>query len=330
MVWRVRKPFRVFTRGVSLRRRVAYSLAIVRLILVPVIFLAVYYLFRMGYIVDRIVSVDAPVATLAERVSINMLDARRAERNYFLLHDPKDLEANRQAAAQVSQLLDTIGRLQPAERPAISKMQDELKLYQSRLGEAAGRLGQPAEGPAGEIRDVVRAYETNLNEVFNNAGKKTRAQLLRELQDQIGSLDDQITTTLVAEDPALLKITKDLQSSSDQILKQAPALENRGWDRVMYDHEQARRLVRRAEWVLGIVSGLVLLLSIWVSFILPREAVRPLSDLKDAVDRAATGDYEVEFDVQGEGEVVQLSHSIRRLIEHVREVLESEVAGFRR
>jgi len=64
---------------VSLRRRVAYSLAIVRLILVPVIFLAVYYLFRMGWIVDRIVSVHAPVATMAERASIEMLDARRAE-----------------------------------------------------------------------------------------------------------------------------------------------------------------------------------------------------------------------------------------------------------
>ncbi|MGE5325743.1 MAG: HAMP domain-containing protein, partial [Deltaproteobacteria bacterium] len=77
------------------------------------------------------------------------------------------------------------------------------------------------------------------------------------------------------------------------------------------------------------VSALVVLLSVWVSFILPREAVRPLSDLKDAVDRAATGDYEIEFDVQGEGEIVQLTHSIRKLIHHVREVLESEVIGTR-
>src|SRR5207302_1456372 len=59
MAWRVGKPLKVFARGASLRRRVVYSLAIVRLILVPVIFLAVYYLFRMGWIVDRIVNVDA-------------------------------------------------------------------------------------------------------------------------------------------------------------------------------------------------------------------------------------------------------------------------------
>jgi len=38
-------------------------------------------------IVDRIVNVDAPVANLAEQASVQMLDARRAERSYFLLRD---------------------------------------------------------------------------------------------------------------------------------------------------------------------------------------------------------------------------------------------------
>src|SRR6516165_866228 len=100
----VRKPFHVFTRprrvfarGASLRRRVVYSLAIVRLILFPVIVLAIYYLFAMASIVDQIVSVDAPVANIAERASVEMMTARRAERNYFLLHDSADLEANRQS-----------------------------------------------------------------------------------------------------------------------------------------------------------------------------------------------------------------------------------------
>jgi CHASE3 domain sensor protein len=330
MAWRSRKPFKVFTRGVSLRRRVAYSLAIVRLILVPVIFLAVYYLFRMGWIVDRIVSVDAPAATLAERVTIEMLDARRSERTYFLLHDPQDLENNRQSVAQVLQLIDSINQLQPDEQPSTKKMREEVNLYQTRLDEAAARMGQPEGGPVGRIREVVRAYEGNLDDVLKHAGRKSRSELVEELQDQIGSLDSQITATLVAEDPALRQITEDLQESSDQVLKQAPQLENRSWNRVMHDHDQARQLVRRAEWVMGIVSGLVLLLSVWVSFILPREAVRPLSDLKEAVDNAAAGNYEAEFDVQGEGEIVQLARSIRNLIEHIREKLETEFTGPRR
>jgi hypothetical protein len=48
MEWRKRRHFEILAPGSSLRQRVAYSLAIVRLILVPVMFLAVYYLFEMG------------------------------------------------------------------------------------------------------------------------------------------------------------------------------------------------------------------------------------------------------------------------------------------
>ena len=112
----LRKSFKIVSPGSSLRRRVAFSLAIVRLILVPVILLAVYYLFRMGLIVDLIVSVDAPVARLAEQVSVEMLDARRAERNYFLLRDPEYLKANRESLARVTEALEKIRDLEPGER----------------------------------------------------------------------------------------------------------------------------------------------------------------------------------------------------------------------
>ena len=103
MKFAIRKSFQILAPGSSLRRRVAYSLAIARLILAPVIFLAVYYLFKMGFIVDQIVSVDAPAATYAQQISIEMLEARRAERNYLLLRDASHLEANREAIGRVKE-----------------------------------------------------------------------------------------------------------------------------------------------------------------------------------------------------------------------------------
>ena len=78
---KIHKTFEILAPGSSLKRRVAYSLAIVRLILAPVIFLTIYYLFMMGGIVNRIVNLDAPATTLAERISVEMLQARRSERN---------------------------------------------------------------------------------------------------------------------------------------------------------------------------------------------------------------------------------------------------------
>lgn len=80
------------------------------------------------------------------------------------------------------------------------------------------------------------------------------------------------------------------------------------------DHQEARHLLHRAEWVLSIVSALTFLLSVWISFVLPRQVVKPLLDLKEAVDQAALGNFQIDFEVRGEGEVVELAKSVRRLI----------------
>ncbi|MGO9269647.1 MAG: HAMP domain-containing protein [Terriglobia bacterium] len=319
MAWRVRKPFRVFARSASLRRRVAYSLAIVRLILVPVIFLAVYYLFAMSWIVDRIVSVDAPVASLAGEASTEMLEARRAERNYFLLRDPDDLTANQQALAALEQTIVSCRELQPAESPTTKKMLSDVTAYRTQFNEAVSHVEEPPEAPAERVQSVVETYQKQLAELLRSAGRHSRAHLMQEIRTQLDSFDQEITNRLEAEDPALRQATTEMRESSRDLLQLSKDIENRSWDRVQRDHEDARRLVRRAEWVLGIVSLLTLILSVTASFLLPRQVVKPLLNLKEAVDHAAAGNYEIEFDVEGDGEVVALANSVRRLIAHLRE-----------
>ncbi len=318
MDWRHQRLPKVFARSKSMRRRVAYSLAIVRLILVPVILLAVYYLFRMGWIVDRIVSVDAAVAMQAERASIVMLDAQRNERNYFLLHDPADLKANQQTVENLQTMIQSFRNIQPQEANAIRKMQADLETYQQGLREAARRISESGQPRVDRLRGAVLAYEKDLNRILRGAHRRSRASLVRELHERTSKFDSEIAAA-GTEDPVLQSISSKLEESASSFLRQATALEQRSWNRVEADHDDARNLMVRAEWVLGSVSLLVLLISIWVSYVLPREVVQPLLDLKAAVDHAAAGNYEIEFDVQGKGEVVQLANSVRDLIAHVRE-----------
>src|SRR6266481_2145065 len=124
------RSFKILAPGDSLRRRTAFSLAIVRIILAPVIFMAVYYLFRMGWIVDRIVNVDAPAAALGQQASIEMLEARRAERNYLLFDDPTDLAANHDTIAKTQGTLAEIQNLQTQDHQAVQEASDSLALYQ--------------------------------------------------------------------------------------------------------------------------------------------------------------------------------------------------------
>ena len=319
MTWVARRPFTVFARGTPLRRRVAYSLGLVRLILAPVIFLAVYYIFAMGWIVDRIVSVDAPMATQAEQISLEMLEALRAERSYFRLYDPADLEANRRALATMQQIIDSCIKLQPEERPALEHMRAQGQYYQERMAVAVARRADVNEAPALHVRAVIRAYTRDLDKLLRDPSRTDRATLMEQLHSRIGSLDEQVADSLAAEDPAFRQISADLRSSSDAIVKESTDLEARSWQRVQRDHQRARLLLRRAEWVLSTVSLLTILLSVWVSFVLPRTVVEPLVALKAAVDRAAVGNYAIEFDVEGEGEVVQLANSVRKLLAHVQE-----------
>ena len=313
MPWKIRKSFKIFAAGSSLRKRVAYSLAIVRLILVPVIFLAVYYLFVMGRIVDRIVNVDAPAAKLAEQASIEMLEARRAARNYALLRDPEYLQTNQKSLTSVRQILVRIGDLEPGDKTIVQQGFEAVTLYQQRFAVAISTMAESGQEPVERIREAVLAYQKDLDDLVKASRHERRAQLIQELQTRVGSFDTQITQAIQVGSSALRQVTPDLRESSEQTLQLASELEKRNWARVQSDHQQARQLIHRAEWGLSIVSAIALVFSVWVSLILPRQVIQPLVSLKEAVDHAATGNYEVEFELHGGGEVVELAKSVQNL-----------------
>lgn len=314
----IRKSFKILAPGSSLRRRVAYSLAIARFILVPVIFLAVYYLFEMGWIVDRIVNVDAPAATRAQRASIEMLEARRAERNYLLLHDASYLAANRESLAKIREILGEIQTLEAEDVGATQEALNALELYEKRFSAAVSAMGQPGQGDADRIQAVVRAYEKDLDDLLRGAKTIRREKLIEELRDRVESFDTQISETVQAGNPALAPVTADLQTLSQEVLRLLSELETENWTRVETDHKEARRLIRQAEWALSIVSALTLLFSVWVSFVLPRQVVKPLISLREAVDHAAQGHNVIDFEIEGRGEVADLAKSVQNLIAQLR------------
>jgi CHASE3 domain sensor protein len=318
---RIRKSFKIFAPGNSLRKRVAYSLAIVRLILAPVFFLAVYYLFLMGRIVDRIVNTDAPAGKLAEQASIEILEARRAARNYVLFQDPEYLQANQKSLVNVNQILVHIGELEPGDESIVQEGLEAVTLYQQQFATAVSTLARSRQEPLERIREIVLAYEKDLDDLVSRARHEKRAQLIQELHARVGSFDSRITDAVQIGIPALRQVAPDLQASSGQILQVASELENRNWERVQADHQEARQLIHRAEWSLSIVSAITLIFSVWVSFILPRQVIQPLASLREAVDHAATGNYEVEFELLGGGEVVELAKSVQNLISASRKKL---------
>jgi methyl-accepting chemotaxis protein len=281
--------------------------------------LAVYYLFAMASIVDRIVSVDAPVATNAERASIEMLDARRAEANYFLLHDPDDIARNRESLRQLEKTIQACRTLQPEEKPTFDDLEAQITFYRLSFNHAVERLGESNMPPIQSLRQVVRNYQKDLDDVLTNSPRESRTRLIEMLRARVESFDAEVAAKMEQNDPEIRQISRDLTTASQRIINLSTDLESRSWQRVQRDHQRARALLIRAEVVGGIVSLITVLASVWLSFLLPRQVVKPLTDLKQAVNHAAAGNYEIEFNVKGDGEVAELADSVRDLIAHVRE-----------
>ena len=156
-----------------------------------------------------------------------------------------------------------------------------------------------------------------MNELLTQTRFRKRAELVDELRNRVDSFDIQISKTVQEQDPELRQATVDLENSSQEILRRTSELESRSWERVQEDHRRARGLINQAEWALGVVSVVTFLLSVWISFILPHQVVKPLLNLKQAVDRVAAGDSAINFDIQGKGEVVELANSVRILVERM-------------
>jgi methyl-accepting chemotaxis protein len=210
--------------------------------------------------------------------------------------------------------------LNPSDQELTQQAIDALHQYRQHFETAVALAGKPGQAPADRVNEVVKAYESDLDNLLKSARYKSRGQLIEELRKRVDSFDTQISKTVQEGNPALRQITNDLQNSGRQVLDLASQLEARNWERIESDHRKAKRLISRAEWSLAIVSTITFLVSVWISFVLPRQVVKPLISLKEAVDHAAAGNYEIDFDIQGAGEVVELANSIRNLIAHLREV----------
>jgi methyl-accepting chemotaxis protein len=208
--------------------------------------------------------------------------------------------------------------LESHEQATTREVLQNVALYEQQFAAAVSVMKEHSGSPIQRIQEVVRGYERDLNDVLKRARRDRYPQLVEDLRRRIESFDDEIARTVESADPTLRQVPFELQISSQEALRVLSDLEKRSRERVERGHEQARHLVHSAEWVLGIVSGLTLLMSIWISFVLPGQVVKPLTDLRKAVDHAVSGNYKVEFEVRGHGEVVDLAKSVRNLIAQTR------------
>src|SRR6204780_2973500 len=101
--------------------------------------------------------------------------------------------------------------------------------YNEQFQPAVTVIGQPGQAPADRTDAVLMTSGRDLDNLLKSDPYKTRAPLVDELRNRVGSFDAQITKTVQEGDPALRPITVDLQNSGQEVLGLTGKIEARSW-----------------------------------------------------------------------------------------------------
>jgi len=194
-------------------------------------------------------------------------------------------QAVRESIGKIEQILEAIRDLNPRIRksPKIAGCDSPVSRASGNRGGAGGKAGAGSGGPHQCGGDGLRARP---GQSAKGARYKRRSQLVDELRDRVDSFDTQISRRFQEVSPALRQITVDLQNSGQDVLTWL-----RNWRRETGDASKAITARRSAYFSRRMVAGhrsmITFLVSVWISFVLPRQVVKPLVSLKEAVDHAA-------------------------------------------
>jgi len=205
-----------------MKGRIALGITISRLIFLPVIFLAIYYIAGMVNATNQIATVDAKVARVAEQIISEIGELRRAEKNYLLLKDPSYLKKiNEVSQLVIAQIEDGLF-ISSSERNRFAAMKAAVKAYVNNI-EIVSQSTEPVKDVAAlnQFSNMVRNYQQRIDSLLAAArsfkSQEEISQSIDEISGEAMSFDRFIVQSVIASEPKRSKLLAELQSKGDEI-----------------------------------------------------------------------------------------------------------------
>jgi len=311
-------------RGHTIQAKIGWGFILIRGILYPSIILTMVYFFWMASLVNTIAREDARLIRIAELLDVNFLEARKAEKNFALLGDRAYLERHRESTRSLRALLNEGKGLARSER-GFSDIERSLEEYlaafehlarQRPQGQGAGRRSAVGTHLAEYRRQVEGEMQT-----FRKAVRSPQAyrRFQRVLSDRLADLMANLEAVAWEGDPAIpTPLFQRLRDSGDEVQRLAIEVADRTWRELEVHREQALRLRRSALWVISIVLTATFTINTFLTYMLPRRILGPVSELAEACRRVEAGDMAVKVEEVRRDELGDLARAFNRMMEAIR------------
>jgi HAMP domain-containing protein/CHASE3 domain sensor protein len=313
--------FRKYENRLSLKGRIGLGITISRLIFLPVIFLAVYYIAGMVNTTNQIARVDAKSALLAEQISAEINEMRSTEKNYLLLKDPGELKKIKERAQVILAHIDDGEDTGSGENAHFAQLKDLVKSYFSTIEKISQTNESVQDATAlSQFSKLVRNHQNRIDAFFAVANQaRSREEISRtvdEISKEAMSFDNFILQSVMVPQPSTTR--QELQSKGEEIEALVRQIRANSWGRVSEERNYAEHLGSRATLLITITLAVTLLLSFAFTWYLPRKVLRPIREVAQALRKASSGNYDVFLQLKPKDELGELVGEFHNLVEHIK------------
>lgn len=300
-------------RGTTIRSRIALSMLCAAALIVPAVIISLFYIRRMNTAVGRIVNQDIELMHIADRISLEFLEARRSEKNFLLYSDTTYLLESMSSLRNVSRLCAEGRRLDPALAIRFDSVCELTSAY-GRLTDSLLRLPHPDAARiiiTPDLSELRAHYESLLR-----AASRTEDEAVR---DSLRSAAALVAGEISVPIPGYRWINDSILSLQTAMGAQTDSIISHAQTRVVQHRDHARQLATWGQRNILTVLLLVLIVLVWLIIVLPRRAVLPIKRISNALHRVEEGNLDIRIQVRTRDELGQLARQLNRALSYLRE-----------
>ncbi|MEO0068694.1 MAG: HAMP domain-containing protein [candidate division WOR-3 bacterium] len=298
-----------------IRNRIAWAMLLSAILVLPVAFLALYYVSQMNSLTTVLAESDAELLRVGNTIIHNFLDVRNSERNYLLSQDTIYLTAARIVLDQVTLTAEKSRRLDPALKNRFDSLIFSLQVYRQLL-DSLGSVPTLRSKP--QPKPEISKLRQERNQILEQARNAPDPALTESLLNIANRLGEEIE---IRELIGGLQIGfyERIEGISAEIVKNAEEITKRANERIA---ERKSRVNRLYVWgQRNIITAIIIFTALLVYFIirLPNAIILPIKRIALALTRAEQGDLNIRVTINSNDELGELARQLNRVFARLRD-----------
>jgi HAMP domain-containing protein len=324
MAWQFWKRWGRYGNRLSMKGRIGLGIAASRLIFLPVITLAIFYISNMKSAATRIAYHEVKAARIADQAVQDIAEIRKSERDFLLLKDPIHLKEIDEKALRLLQQNENGLILDPSEQAKFARLRDQVEKYLNHIRSLSQTIT-----PSSKITSypyfpkMLDSYQKLVDSMVGAAkSSRTADEINRsivEISNPDLSFDRFVIKGLIESDPQRAILYQEMQFRGTQLETLARQISETHWKKVELEQTKIEELGDRATLLITITLVITLVVSFTFTWYLPRRVLHPLRQITQALRSASSGNYDVFLHLSAKDELGELVNEFHNLIEHMRD-----------